>query len=407
MKKFHLFDVFGVELEYMIVNRDTLAVMPITDQLIAAKLGEIASDVENGSIAWSNELTAHVIEIKTNGPVKSFKGLAADFHANILEINELLAPFNAMLLPTAAHPFMNPFTETVLWQHDNNEVYALYNRIFDCRGHGWSNLQSMHLNLPFANDEEFGRLHAAIRFLLPIIPGLTASSPMLDGQLTASLDARMKTYSTNQAKLPQLMGALIPEAVFTEGDYKKVIFEPIKNAIKPFDEEEIMDEHFLNSRGAIARFDRGAIEIRVMDLQECPAADVALAAFVSEVLKHLSLPNYISENNLMAWHHSDLRSIFDDVVDLAEKTVIHNKGYLAALAMSSESATVQDIWKHLFNLVSSSIDAEHYEILNSVIKNGSLSTRISAQLKTNKNHENVVFVYRQLAACLHSNQLFL
>jgi len=128
---------------------------------------------------------------------------------------------------------------------------------------------------------------------------------------------------------------------------------------------------------------------------------------VSEVLKHLSLPNYISENNLMAWHHSDLRSIFDDVVDLAEKTVIHNKGYLAALAMSSESATVQDIWKHLFNLVSSSIDAEHYEILNSVIKNGSLSTRISAQLKTNKNHENVVFVYRQLAACLHSNQLFL
>jgi len=219
--------VFGVELEYMIVNRDTLAVMPITDQLIAAKLGEIASDVENGSIAWSNELTAHVIEIKTNGPVKSYKGLAADFHANILEINELLAPFNAMLLPTAAHPFMNPFTETVLWQHDNNEVYALYNRIFDCRGHGWSNLQSMHLNLPFANDEEFGRLHAAIRFLLPIIPGLTASSPMLDGQLTASLDARMKTYSTNQAKLPQLMGALIPEAVFTECDYKKVMFEPI------------------------------------------------------------------------------------------------------------------------------------------------------------------------------------
>jgi len=407
MKKFHLFDVFGVELEYMIVNRDTLSVMPITDQLIAAKIGEIASDVENGPIAWSNELTAHVIEIKTNGPVKSYKGLADDFHANILEINALLAPFNAMLLPTAAHPFMNPFTETVLWQHDNNEVYALYNRIFDCRGHGWSNLQSMHLNLPFANDEEFGKLHAAIRFLLPIIPAITASSPMLDGQLTASLDARMKTYSSNQARLPQLMGALIPEAVFTEAEYKKVIFEPIKNAIEPFDKEGIMDEHFLNSRGAIARFDRGAIEIRVMDLQECPAADVALAAFVSEVLKYLSMPDYIEKNKLTAWHHSDLRSIFDDVVEKAEGTIIHNKSYLKALGMNTESATAQAIWKHLFNSVSKNIDLEHHAIITSILKNGSLSTRISTQLKTNSSHENVVFVYRQLAACLHSNQLFL
>jgi hypothetical protein len=31
-----------------------------------------------------------------------------------------------------------------------------------------------------------------------------------------------------------------------------------------------MDHHFANSRGAIARFDRGAIEIRVIDIQECP-----------------------------------------------------------------------------------------------------------------------------------------
>ena len=59
-----------------------------------------------------------------------------------------------------------------------------FDRIFSCQGHGWANLQSMHINLPFADDAEFGRLHAAIRFLLPLLPGLTASSPVMDGAVT-------------------------------------------------------------------------------------------------------------------------------------------------------------------------------------------------------------------------------
>ena len=44
---------------------------------------------------------------------------------------------------------MHPETEMQLWQHNYSKIYALYNRIFDCRGHGWSNVQSMHINLPF------------------------------------------------------------------------------------------------------------------------------------------------------------------------------------------------------------------------------------------------------------------
>ena len=41
-------------------------------------------------------------------------------------------------------------------------------------------------------------------------------------------------------------------------------------AIDPLDTEGILQEEWLNSRAAIARFDRGAIEIRCMDTQECP-----------------------------------------------------------------------------------------------------------------------------------------
>ena len=53
------------------------------------------------------------------------------------------------------HPWMDPRAAS-LWPHEYGEVYAAYDRIFDCRRHGWANLQSVHLNLPFADEREFG-----------------------------------------------------------------------------------------------------------------------------------------------------------------------------------------------------------------------------------------------------------
>src|SRR5690606_17468614 len=274
---YHLFEVFGIELEYMLVNTSSLKISPLVDQLIKLKTGEITSDVPNGKIEWSNELVAHVVELKTNGPTANLEELDELFAANINEINSLLKSIDCTLWPTASHPLMNPATEMKLWEHSYSKIYALYNRIFDCRGHGWSNVQSMHLNLPFYNDEEFGKLHAAIRIILPIIPALSSSSPIFEGRITGFKDSRMEVYKTNQKEIPQMTGKVIPEQVFKKEDYYNRIFRPINEAIKPFDKENILDHHFVNSRGAIARFDRNAIEIRVIDLQESPRADVAIA----------------------------------------------------------------------------------------------------------------------------------
>ena len=286
-KKYHLFEVYGIELEYMLVNTNSFKVAPIVDVLLTKKNGELTSDIENGAIAWSNELVAHVVELKTNGPTNDLNALAEAFHKNVLEINALLKPLQANLLPTACHPTMDPLKDTQLWKHSYSEVYELYNRIFDCKGHGWSNVQSTHINLPFYDDKEFEKLHAAVRVILPLIPGLCASSPILDGKITGFKDMRLEYYKTNQKEIPEMTGLVIPERVFTKADYHATIFDPIKKAIKKYDTNNILDHHFLNSRGAIARFDRNAIEIRLVDIQECPKADIAICTLIIEVLKLL------------------------------------------------------------------------------------------------------------------------
>src|SRR4029078_8648779 len=98
----------------------------------------------------------------------------------------------------------------------NNEVYAIYNNIFDCTGHGWSNLQSTHLNLPFADPLECSKLHAAIRMVLPLLPALCASSPILGGKYSGYLDTRLTYYKTNQSRIPSITGQVIPEAIFSK-----------------------------------------------------------------------------------------------------------------------------------------------------------------------------------------------
>ncbi|MDX1603513.1 MAG: glutamate--cysteine ligase, partial [Salinimicrobium sediminis] len=97
---YHLFEVYGIELEYMLVNSGNLKVKPIVDKLLTRKNGSLTSDVENGKIEWSNELVAHVVEMKTNGPTADLESLDELFAENVQEMNSLLKEFGSELLPT-------------------------------------------------------------------------------------------------------------------------------------------------------------------------------------------------------------------------------------------------------------------------------------------------------------------
>jgi glutamate---cysteine ligase / carboxylate-amine ligase len=406
----HLFEGFGVELEYMIVGQEDLQVRPISDLLIRDKTGIIQSDVEIGELAWSNELVLHVIELKTTFPSPSLSKLPGLFQQQVRDINRLLLPHQARLLPTGAHPFMDPFTETKLWPHAFSEVYATYDRIFDCRGHGWANLQSTHLNLPFGNDEEFGRLHAAIRLLLPILPALSASTPLLDRQLTGFNDSRLEVYRKNQAKIPSLAGHVIPERVFSKQAYEEVIYRQIASDMLSHDPEKVLDEVFLNSRGAIARFDRQAIEIRVLDVQECPVADIAVLHALVETLKMLLKETWCSLPEQMAWPEEALADIFLAVIREGQHTQIKSQEYLYAFGYTHKKAcTALDLWQHLLVevLPGSRPPQGVTKALDIIMNQGNLSQRIVKALHGNPPQDQVQKVYRHLSECLQQGRMFI
>ena len=407
--RYHIFQAYGVELEYMIVDRDTLDIRPIADALLKHELGQIGSDFENGIITWSNELVLHVIELKSTKPESNFNQLQHGFADNINKINGILEQWNAILMPSAAHPWMNPLTETKLWPHDSNEVYDIYNRIFDCSGHGWSNLQSTHLNLPFYDDEEFARLHAAIRVLLPILPALCASSPIFDGKITGFLDTRLNYYKTNQAKIPSITGKIVPEAVFSKRQYLNTIYEKIKNDIAPFDPENILNPIWVNSRGAIPRFDRGSIEIRLMDVQECPPADIAIQTLVIETIKALVNENFCNMEEQMRLKTEILAGILDETTLHGQSAEILSSEFPGAFGITAP-CTAKQLWQHILSRLMEKNDSpiKNWEPEISVIlTEGTLSDRILRNLNCDYSLPSIKNTYRHLIDCLGQNKMFL
>jgi carboxylate-amine ligase len=386
----------------MIVNRKTLMPAPISDQLILEKIGQITDELENGSISWSNELVLHVLELKTTKPMSGVDGLSEDFHQNIKEINTILAKMDCQLMPTAMHPLMNPLKDVKLWPHERNEIYSKYNQIFDCKGHGWGNLQSMHINLPFANDDEFYLLHEAIRHIMPLIPALTASSPIFNGRKTEILDNRLAFYEQNQKKIPSITGKVIPESVANKAEYEEVIFKRIFQDIAPYDKDISLQHEWLNSRGAIARFDRNAIEIRIIDLQECPAADIAIAEFMVQALKFI-ISNVKQLNPLDEY---ELYDIYRSALEKGRKSMITNHSYLQCFNLeNAQMVSIEDIWKHILKQVY--LAHEQKEIIEYILENGNLSERILGNLRNQPwSEESIKKEYQVLIDCLAANKLY-
>ncbi len=406
-QRIHLFQGYGVELEYMIVDKDSLAVKPIADELLKHELGQYGGDFTRESITWSNEMVLHVIELKSTRPELNFTALENAFADEVKRINAILSNWNAKLLPGGCHPAFNPLTETKLWPHESSEVYETYNRIFDCRGHGWSNLQSTHLNLPFYDDEEFARLHAAVRLILPIIPALCASSPVIETKVTGSADTRLKYYKSNQAKIPSITGRVIPEAVFSKRNYLNTIYEKIKTDISQHDPMGILNPIWVNARGAVPRFDRGSIELRLMDAQECPAAEMAILTLLIETTKALVNEIFCDFETQVKCRTEMLVPVLDLTIEHAERALLVDQGYLHLFGFQKNEARAGDLWEHIFDrLIYRGNDAlEKWKPeLDILFNEGSLATRI---LKTLTPGNSWVPVYRHLADCLAQNKLYI
>ena len=388
-------EVLGPEHEYSLVNEE-LKPLPIVDKVIKDFRGRLVNFVQQPTFTFGKELQLHVMEVKPNAPFHSPIDFEETMQNAVLTLSEFVGrESGAKLLGMGMHPMLR-LGETGIWPHRDRRIYQAYSTVFELKRHGWLNIQSFQLNLPYANERSGILLHNLLANVCAYLPAVSAASPVYEGRLGKSVDNRLKFYRENQMEVPSVTGDVIPDYVPSFDAYRKdVIGRYSFDMAKAGAPNLILGKEWVNSRGVIFRFDRRAVEIRIMDEQECVKSDVALSCFVRALLRGM-----MEEETELLPHETLVKDFNSTVAKGLDAQTTHPRG-----------RTAREVCKHFMRIASASAFAEEKEYLSIVekrIDRGSLSEivreRIVSRATKTSFKEAVIDVYSKLLRSLVSNQ---
>jgi len=293
------------------------------------------------------------------------------------------------------HPLLK-LEETGVWPHRHRKIYEAYSRIFNLKRHGWLNIQSFQLNLPYKNETDGVLLHNLLVEVCAFLPAITASSPIYEGEFGDSVDNRLRFYERNQVEIPSVTGDMVPEYTRSFDDYTEAVIRRYSLDLAAAGADKlIVGKEWVNSRGVIFRFDRKAVEIRVMDEQECVKLDVALSCFIRALLRGLMKeePKFLPHEVLVR----DYRSIIELGL---EAKVEHPHGH-----------TARQVCEYCLNVARENATDEekpYLALIQTRVKNGNLSEiirrRIRSKAQKTDIKEAIACVYSKLTKSLMDNQ---
>ena len=388
-------EVLGPEHELSIVDQE-LKALPISDKVIKSYCGKTQNFVELPDFTFGKEMQLHVMEIKANQPFPSPREFEETMQKAVVTLSGFLQEkFEANLLGTGMHPLLK-LGETGIWPHHHRRIYDEYGKIFNLKQHGWLNIQSFHLNLPYSKEADGILQHNLLANICPYLPAIAASSPIYESALHEKVDNRLYFYKVNQSEVPSVTGDVVPEYASSFNDYREeVIGKYTRDLAKAGAANAILNREWVNSRGVIFRFDRKALELRVMDEQECIKSDVAFSCFVRAALRGLMTP----EAEFLP-HETLVKDLNATIRDGLRAKVQHPNG-----------PTARDVCQTLFEVAWAHADQEEKQYLPLIkkrIEEGSLSDAIRRNVLKEAQRvglrEAIVRVYSKLIRCLAANE---
>jgi hypothetical protein len=222
------------------------------------------------------------------------------------------------------------------------------------------------------------------------------------------MDARLDFYRRNAARIPSVTAAVVPEPVFTREAYEGEILGEIYRDLAPYDPEGTLRHEWVNARGAIARFDRGAIEIRVLDVQECPAADLAIAAAGVAVIEALCAETWSPQEAQRRFETPPLAGTLFDTMRSAGDAWIRDPAYLRLLGQGSGGPLrARDLWRKLIDatLAQRAEYGEWKAVLETLVEEGCLASRLLGRLGPQPSRGRLHDTYEELSTCLTEGRL--
>lgn len=387
--------MLGPEHEFSLIDNE-LNALPIVDKVLKDFHGRIVNFVEMPRFSFGKELQLHVMEVKSNRPFQSPVEFEQTMQDAVVTLQDFVnRRYGASLLGTGMHPLLK-LDETRVWPHRHRQIYEAYSKVFDLKRHGWLNIQSYQLNLPYSDEKNGILLHNLLANICSYLPAISAASPIFEGRIGEFVDNRILFYKENQCEVPSVAGDVIPEYVTSFEQYKEQIIGKYSRDLANLGVDKLLlGKEWVNSRAVIFRFDRRALEVRVMDEQECVKSDVALSCFIRALLRGL-----LTESIELAPHKilvDDLNSIVKD----GSRAKLRNQ----------VGRTANEACKRLMRIALDNATHEEKKYLwlvNNRIEHGSLSEvvreKVKVRSKKTELKEAIIDVYLQLSESLIHNR---
>ncbi len=272
--------LIGTEHEYSI-NSPTLFPRPESDLILAEVAGNGSSQAPFGSVQLSKELQKTVIEMVPDHPAPAIRELEVMVSRGVEAFTRKFGG-RYRLLGLGMHPALR-LQETAVWDQEEQEYYTVYDRIFGLSQHGWLNIQSLQVNLSYADEDSMVTLFNSLRSLLPYLAAVSAASPFVEGAPSGSMDSRLLFYRENQRQIPGICNGIVPDLLHSREEYCSWLGRMYRELRQQGG--SVLCEEWVASYGVIVRFSRACVELKVMDEQECVHSDMALCAFIRALLR--------------------------------------------------------------------------------------------------------------------------
>jgi len=141
-------------------------------------------------------------------------------------------------------------------------------------------------------------------------------------------------------------------------------------------------------------------------VQECPQADLAIAAAASAAIRSLYSAKWSSLAAQQTIGSEALATILLDCIRDAEQAQIEDTGYLRLLGFPGRRCTAGELWRHLVAGAALDTSGPWREPLGVMLDHGPLARRILRALGRTKGKTRLHAVYQELCDCLEAGRMF-